>query len=80
MFECVCVCVFVFVCHLSSTANQHMLRTLAQAGGGAYEMFDTKTEHNWKEKVSLKLMIIVWWCLPLETQEGAQQKAFGEHN
>ncbi|XP_059896583.1 protein mono-ADP-ribosyltransferase PARP4 isoform X2 [Gadus macrocephalus] len=41
----------LFTCGLSSTANQHMLRTLAQAGGGAYEMFDTKTEHNWKEKV-----------------------------
>ncbi|CAL8265978.1 unnamed protein product [Lota lota] len=42
----------LFTCGLSSTANQHMLRTLAQAGGGAYELFDTKTEHNWKDKVA----------------------------
>lgn len=28
-----------------------MLRALAQAGGGAFEFFDTKTKHNWAEKV-----------------------------
>ncbi|XP_037542180.1 protein mono-ADP-ribosyltransferase PARP4 [Nematolebias whitei] len=28
-----------------------MLRALAQAGGGAYEFFDTKTKHTWAEKV-----------------------------
>ncbi|XP_062390733.1 protein mono-ADP-ribosyltransferase PARP4-like isoform X2 [Sardina pilchardus] len=28
-----------------------MLRALAQAGGGAYEFFDTKTRHTWSEKV-----------------------------
>ncbi|KAK7913696.1 hypothetical protein WMY93_013907 [Mugilogobius chulae] len=27
------------------TANRHMLRTLAQAGGGAYEFFDPKSKH-----------------------------------
>lgn len=42
---------FLFLCHLSSTANRHMLRALAQAGGGAFEFFDTKTKHNWAEKV-----------------------------
>ncbi|CAL8240846.1 unnamed protein product [Merluccius merluccius] len=42
----------LFTCGLGSTANQHMLRTLAQAGGGAYEFFDTKTKHNWKDKVA----------------------------
>ncbi|XP_061580075.1 protein mono-ADP-ribosyltransferase PARP4 isoform X2 [Cololabis saira] len=41
----------LFTCGLSSTANRHMLRALAQAGGGAYEFFDTKTKHNWAEKV-----------------------------
>nr|XP_054590936.1 protein mono-ADP-ribosyltransferase PARP4 isoform X2 [Nothobranchius furzeri] len=41
----------LFTCGLSSTANRHMLRALAQAGGGAYEYFDTKTKHNWPEKV-----------------------------
>ncbi|KAM7380147.1 hypothetical protein PAMP_003460 [Pampus punctatissimus] len=42
----------LFTCGLSPTANRHMLRALAQAGGGAYEFFDTKTQHNWIEKVA----------------------------
>ncbi|XP_067460380.1 protein mono-ADP-ribosyltransferase PARP4 [Thunnus thynnus] len=42
----------LFTCGLSPTANRHMLRALAQAGGGAYEFFDTKTRHNWTEKVA----------------------------
>ncbi|XP_035248728.1 protein mono-ADP-ribosyltransferase PARP4 isoform X2 [Anguilla anguilla] len=42
----------VFTCGVSPTANRHMLRALAQAGGGAYEFFDTKTKHTWMEKVS----------------------------
>ncbi|XP_034142721.1 protein mono-ADP-ribosyltransferase PARP4 isoform X3 [Esox lucius] len=42
----------LFTCGLSPTANQHMLRALAQAGGGTYEFFDTKTMHTWREKVA----------------------------
>ncbi|XP_075995061.1 protein mono-ADP-ribosyltransferase PARP4, partial [Genypterus blacodes] len=42
----------LFTCGLSPTANRHMLRALAQAGGGAYEFFDTKTKHSWTEKVA----------------------------
>ncbi|XP_035988514.1 protein mono-ADP-ribosyltransferase PARP4 isoform X3 [Fundulus heteroclitus] len=42
----------LFTCGLSSTANRHMLRALAQAGGGAYEFFDTKAKHTWAEKVA----------------------------
>ncbi|XP_055361012.1 protein mono-ADP-ribosyltransferase PARP4 isoform X2 [Betta splendens] len=42
----------LFSCGLSSTANRHMLRALAQAGAGAYEFFDTKTKHTWTEKVA----------------------------
>ncbi|KAM9850760.1 protein mono-ADP-ribosyltransferase PARP4 isoform 2-T2 [Aulostomus maculatus] len=41
----------LFTCGLSQTANRHMLRALALAGSGAYEFFDTKTKHNWAEKV-----------------------------
>ncbi|XP_078796331.1 protein mono-ADP-ribosyltransferase PARP4 isoform X5 [Oryzias latipes] len=41
----------LFTCGLSSTANRHMLRALAQAGGGAYEFFDPKTKHSWEEKM-----------------------------
>ncbi|XP_076120578.1 protein mono-ADP-ribosyltransferase PARP4 [Alosa pseudoharengus] len=42
----------LFTCGLSKTANRHMLRALAQAGGGACEFFDTKTRHTWSEKVA----------------------------
>ncbi|XP_040912950.1 protein mono-ADP-ribosyltransferase PARP4 isoform X2 [Toxotes jaculatrix] len=41
----------LFTFGLSPTANRHMLRALAQAGGGAYEFFDTKVKHSWAEKV-----------------------------
>uniref|UniRef100_A0A8C1UW94 Poly [ADP-ribose] polymerase n=1 Tax=Cyprinus carpio TaxID=7962 RepID=A0A8C1UW94_CYPCA len=41
----------LFTCGLSLTANRHMLRALAQAGGGTYEYFDTKMKHTWTEKV-----------------------------
>uniref|UniRef100_A0A8C2FYM8 Poly [ADP-ribose] polymerase n=1 Tax=Cyprinus carpio TaxID=7962 RepID=A0A8C2FYM8_CYPCA len=42
----------LFTCGLSLTANRHMLRALAQAGGGTYEFFDTKMKHTWTEKVN----------------------------
>ncbi|XP_043987599.1 protein mono-ADP-ribosyltransferase PARP4-like isoform X3 [Gambusia affinis] len=41
----------LFTCSFSSTANRHMLRALAQAGGGAYEFFDSKAKYTWAEKV-----------------------------
>ncbi|XP_059417322.1 protein mono-ADP-ribosyltransferase PARP4-like [Carassius carassius] len=41
----------LFTCGLSLTANRHMLRALAQAGGGTYEFFDTKMKYTWTEKV-----------------------------
>ncbi|XP_052377751.1 protein mono-ADP-ribosyltransferase PARP4 [Oncorhynchus keta] len=49
----------LFTCGLSPTANRHMLRALAQAGGGAYEFFDTKTKHTWQEKVACQVKRIV---------------------
>ncbi|PWA26202.1 hypothetical protein CCH79_00013719, partial [Gambusia affinis] len=45
----------LFTCSFSSTANRHMLRALAQAGGGAYEFFDSKAKHTWAEKSSWPL-------------------------
>uniref|UniRef100_A0A8D3C5X7 Poly [ADP-ribose] polymerase n=1 Tax=Scophthalmus maximus TaxID=52904 RepID=A0A8D3C5X7_SCOMX len=45
----------LFTCGLSPTANRHMLRALAQAGGGSYEFFDMKTKHNWAEKVACQV-------------------------
>ncbi|KAJ0005779.1 hypothetical protein NQD34_015673 [Periophthalmus magnuspinnatus] len=45
----------LFTCGLSPTANRHMLRALAQAGGGAYEFFDTKSKHTWLEKVTSQI-------------------------
>ena len=35
----------------STTANRHLLRSLAQAGAGAYEYFDSKTKSKWEGKV-----------------------------
>uniref|UniRef100_A0A4W5P9S4 Poly [ADP-ribose] polymerase n=1 Tax=Hucho hucho TaxID=62062 RepID=A0A4W5P9S4_9TELE len=49
----------LFTCGLSPTANRHMLRALAQAGGGAYEFFDTKTKHTWREKVACQVKRMV---------------------
>ncbi|XP_062390725.1 protein mono-ADP-ribosyltransferase PARP4-like isoform X1 [Sardina pilchardus] len=49
----------LFTCGLSKTANRHMLRALAQAGGGAYEFFDTKTRHTWSEKVASQVRRLV---------------------
>uniref|UniRef100_A0A8C6TH21 Poly [ADP-ribose] polymerase n=1 Tax=Neogobius melanostomus TaxID=47308 RepID=A0A8C6TH21_9GOBI len=45
----------LFTCGLSPTANRHMLRALAQAGGGAYEFFDSKSKHTWSEKVASQI-------------------------
>ncbi|XP_028249031.1 protein mono-ADP-ribosyltransferase PARP4 isoform X2 [Parambassis ranga] len=45
----------LFTCGFSSTANRHMLRALAQAGGGAYEFFDTKAKHSWAERVACQV-------------------------
>ncbi|XP_068185496.1 protein mono-ADP-ribosyltransferase PARP4 isoform X2 [Antennarius striatus] len=42
----------LFTCGISTTANRHMLRILAQAGGGAFEFFNTKTKHKWAEQVA----------------------------
>ncbi|XP_048454258.1 protein mono-ADP-ribosyltransferase PARP4 [Rhincodon typus] len=41
----------IFTCGVGSTANRHMLRMLAQNGGGAHEIFDRKTKFTWKAKV-----------------------------
>ncbi|XP_029981428.1 protein mono-ADP-ribosyltransferase PARP4 [Sphaeramia orbicularis] len=45
----------LFTCGLSPTANRHMLRAMACAGGGAYEFFDAKTKHNWAEQVACQV-------------------------
>ncbi|XP_061917510.1 protein mono-ADP-ribosyltransferase PARP4 [Entelurus aequoreus] len=45
----------LFACGFSPTANQHMLRALAQAGGGAYEYFDSKSKHKWAAQVACQL-------------------------
>ncbi|XP_026766111.3 protein mono-ADP-ribosyltransferase PARP4 isoform X3 [Pangasianodon hypophthalmus] len=48
-----------FTCGLNLTANRYMLRALAQAGGGTYEFFDTKTKHTWAEKVNSQVRCMV---------------------
>ncbi|MGH0146798.1 UNVERIFIED_CONTAM: hypothetical protein FKN15_008978 [Acipenser sinensis] len=49
----------IFTCGVGHTANRHMLRSLAQSGGGAYEFFDMKTKHNWREKIALQVIRMV---------------------
>ncbi|XP_046700923.1 protein mono-ADP-ribosyltransferase PARP4 isoform X2 [Silurus meridionalis] len=49
----------LFTCGLSLTANRYILRALAQAGGGTYEFFDTKTKHTWAEKVNSQVRCMV---------------------
>ncbi|XP_034759163.2 protein mono-ADP-ribosyltransferase PARP4-like [Acipenser ruthenus] len=49
----------IFTCGVGHTANRHMLRSLAQSGGGAYEFFDMKTKHNWREKIALQVIQMV---------------------
>ncbi|XP_025926285.1 poly [ADP-ribose] polymerase 4 isoform X1 [Apteryx rowi] len=41
----------LFTCGVGSTANRHMLRSLAQYGAGAFEYFDPKSKYNWEEKI-----------------------------
>ncbi|XP_078078208.1 protein mono-ADP-ribosyltransferase PARP4 isoform X2 [Mustelus asterias] len=41
----------IFTCGVGSTVNRHILRILAQYGGGAHEVFDKNTKFSWKEKV-----------------------------
>ncbi|XP_077435872.1 protein mono-ADP-ribosyltransferase PARP4-like isoform X2 [Vanacampus margaritifer] len=45
----------LFICGISSTANRHMLRALAEAGSGAYEFFDVKNKHKWAEKAECQV-------------------------
>ncbi len=47
-----------------------MLRSLAQAGGGTYEFFDTKMKHTWAEKVNHTHYCIVFNNLNLLTVTG----------
>ncbi|XP_064413950.1 protein mono-ADP-ribosyltransferase PARP4 isoform X2 [Latimeria chalumnae] len=44
----------IFTCGVGSTANRHLLRSLARYGGGTYEFFDEKTKYNWLEKINLQ--------------------------
>lgn len=37
----------------SSDSNRHVLRTLADTGGGAYEQFDPRSKSTWEAKVTL---------------------------
>ncbi|KAM9245413.1 LOW QUALITY PROTEIN: protein mono-ADP-ribosyltransferase PARP4 [Leptosomus discolor] len=41
---------FFFVV-ISSTANQHMLKSLSQHAAGAFEYFDPKSKYNWEAKI-----------------------------
>ncbi|XP_069495299.1 protein mono-ADP-ribosyltransferase PARP4 isoform X2 [Ambystoma mexicanum] len=42
----------LFTCGVGSTANRHILRSLAKYGAGAYEFFDEKSKYSWLKKVN----------------------------
>ncbi|XP_059000138.1 protein mono-ADP-ribosyltransferase PARP4 isoform X3 [Mustela lutreola] len=41
----------LFSCGIGSTANRHILRTLAQYGAGVFEYFNSKSKHSWKKQI-----------------------------
>ncbi|XP_077197749.1 protein mono-ADP-ribosyltransferase PARP4 isoform X2 [Paroedura picta] len=41
----------IFTYGVGRAANRHMLRSLSQYGAGAFEYFDAKSKHNWKQKI-----------------------------
>ncbi|XP_064627264.1 protein mono-ADP-ribosyltransferase PARP4-like isoform X2 [Lineus longissimus] len=45
----------LFTLGVSSSANRHMLRSLAQAGAGFFEYFDSKTKSKWEGKIIAQL-------------------------
>ncbi|KAI0229496.1 Protein mono-ADP-ribosyltransferase PARP4 [Lamellibrachia satsuma] len=45
----------LFTFAVGSTANRHLLRRLALAGAGAYEVFDASTKYKWEERVTHQL-------------------------
>ncbi|MBN3294535.1 PARP4 polymerase, partial [Polypterus senegalus] len=67
----------VFTCGIGSTANRHMLRTLAHSGGGAYEFFDTKTKYTWKDKISSQVKRM---ASPACTSVSVKWQQFNQHN
>uniref|UniRef100_A0A8C4RR99 Poly [ADP-ribose] polymerase n=1 Tax=Erpetoichthys calabaricus TaxID=27687 RepID=A0A8C4RR99_ERPCA len=67
----------VFTCGIGSTANRHMLRTLAHSGGGAYEFFDTKTKYTWKDKIASQVKRM---ASPACTSVSVKWQQFNQHN
>ncbi|XP_070569266.1 protein mono-ADP-ribosyltransferase PARP4-like [Ptychodera flava] len=45
----------VFTLGVSSTANRHLLQSMARVGAGAYEYFDNQTKSKWERKVKSQL-------------------------
>ncbi|XP_041458287.1 uncharacterized protein LOC121410337 isoform X2 [Lytechinus variegatus] len=45
----------LFTFGVSSESNRHVLRTLADTGGGAYEQFDPRSKSTWEAKVQAQV-------------------------
>ncbi|XP_030856240.1 uncharacterized protein LOC579780 isoform X3 [Strongylocentrotus purpuratus] len=45
----------LFTFGVSSDSNRHVLRTLADTGGGAYEQFDPRSKSTWEAKVQAQV-------------------------
>ncbi|XP_053312056.1 protein mono-ADP-ribosyltransferase PARP4 [Spea bombifrons] len=45
----------LFTCGVSATANRHMLRSLSQQSGGAFEFFEDKSKSSWDSKVQRQI-------------------------
>ncbi|XP_071492982.1 protein mono-ADP-ribosyltransferase PARP4-like [Diadema antillarum] len=45
----------LFTFGVSSDSNRHVLRTLADTGGGAYEQFDPRSKSTWEAKVKAQV-------------------------
>jgi poly [ADP-ribose] polymerase len=60
----------VFTFGVGSTANRHLLRSMAHVGAGSSFFFDSKAKSKWERKVcafllvSLLICVLVHACLP----------------
>ncbi|KAL1780944.1 poly [ADP-ribose] polymerase 4, partial [Sigmodon hispidus] len=45
----------LFTCAVGSTANRHILRTLAQCGAGVFEYFNSKSKQSWKKQIEAQM-------------------------
>ncbi|XP_072174381.1 protein mono-ADP-ribosyltransferase PARP4-like [Diadema setosum] len=67
----------LFTFGVSSDSNRHVLRTLADTGGGAYEQFDPRSKSTWEAKVKAQVRRS---CQPAATSIRVDWRAEGPEN